>query len=119
MGVNLSRAEEFKRTVGLKSDSVKVVSEAMRSLLDMMVFETKKTISAYESGKNVKIQKVILTGGVANMPNFLSYFKEKVGIETVIGNPFARVTYPKELSPVIPVIGPTLAIGAGLAMREV
>lgn len=119
MGVNLSRAEEFKKTVGLKSDNVKVVSEAMLSLLDMMIFETKKTITTYENNKNTKVQRVVLAGGVANMPDFLGYFKEKIGLETIIGNPFARVAYPKELTPLIPALGPTFAIAVGLAMREV
>lgn len=119
MGVSLSRAEEFKKTVGLKSDSIKVVSEAMLSLLDMMVFETKKTISTYENNKGIKVQKIVLAGGVANMPNFLDYFKEKTGLEIIIGNPFARVAYPKELAPLVPALGPTFAIAVGLAMREV
>ncbi len=119
MGVNLSRAEEFKRTIGLKPESTRVVGEAMTSLLDMMVFETKKTISTYENSKNVKIPKVILVGGVANMPNFSDYFKSKIGLDVAIGNPFARVVYPKELAKMIPELGPAFAIAAGLAMREV
>ncbi len=119
MGVNLSRAEEFKRTIGLRPESTKVVSEAMTSLLDMMVFETKKTISTYENSKNTKIPKVILVGGVANMPNFLDYFKSKIGLDVAIGNSFARIVYPKELTKMIPELGPAFAIAAGLAMRDV
>ena len=119
MGVSVARAEEFKRTVGLKSDGAKVISEAMFSLLDMMVFETKKTISTYENSKNIKIQKIILVGGVANMPDFLQYFKNKTSLDVSIGNPFVRMVYPKDLEKIISVLGPTLAIGVGLAMREV
>ena len=119
MGVSLSRAEEFKRTVGLKSDSTKVVGEAMISLLDMIVFESKKTITTYESNKGAKIQKVFLSGGVANMPSFLEYFKSKINLETAIGNPFVRVVYPKELAKMIPELSPTFSIAVGLAMREI
>ncbi|MBI2057693.1 MAG: type IV pilus assembly protein PilM [Candidatus Yanofskybacteria bacterium] len=119
MGVGLSRAEEFKKTIGLKPEGTKVVSEAMTSLLDMMVFEAKKTITTFENAKGVKIQKIFLVGGVANMPSFLEYFKTKINMETVIGNPFARVVYPKELAKMIPELSPTFSIAAGLAMREV
>ncbi|MBI2676790.1 MAG: type IV pilus assembly protein PilM [Candidatus Yanofskybacteria bacterium] len=119
MGVSLSRAEEFKRTVGLKSDSTKVVGEAMISLLDMIVFESKKTITTYENNKGAKIQKVFLSGGVANMPSFLEYFKSKINLETAISNPFVRVVYPKELAKMIPELSPTFSIAVGLAMREV
>lgn len=119
MGVSLSRAEELKKTVGLESDGVKVVSEAMLSLIDMMVFETKKTISTYETSKNIKIQKVILVGGLANMPNFLNYFKNKLGLEVSLGNPFARLVYPKEISALTNELGPVFAIAIGLAMRGI
>lgn len=119
LGVSLSRAEEFKKTVGLKSEDAKIISEAMLSLLDMMVFESKKIISTYESKKNVKIQKVILSGGLANMPKFLDYFKTKINLDVFLGNPFARVIYPKELSSLVSDLGSTFAIAAGLAMREI
>ena len=119
MGVSIARAEEFKKTVGLKSDGAKVISEAMLSLLDMMVFETKKTISTYENSKNTKVQKVVLVGGAANMPDFLQYFKNKINLDVAIGNPFARIVYPKELEKISLALGPTFAIGVGLAMREV
>ena len=117
MGINLSRAEELKKTVGLGSDGMKVVSEAMLSLVDMMVFETKKTISSYEVAKNTKIQKVIMVGGLANMPQFLDYFKNKLGMEVSLGNPFARLVYPKEISSLTAELGPVFSIAIGLAMR--
>ncbi len=119
MGVSLARAEELKKTVGLASDHVKVVSEAMLTLIDMMVFETKKTISTYETSKNTKIQKVILVGGLANMPKFLEYFKNKLGVEVALGNPFARLVYPKEISNLANELGPVFAIAIGLAMRGI
>ena len=117
MGVSLSRAEELKKTVGLGSDHTKVVSEAMLSLIDMMVFETKKTISTYETAKNTKVQKVILVGGLANMPKFAEYFKNKLAMDVAIGNPFARLVYPKEIANLVNELGPVFSIAIGLAMR--
>ena len=117
MGVSLARAEELKKTVGLGSDGVKVVSEAMLSLIDMMVFETKKTISSYETAKSTKVQKVILVGGLANMPQFIEYFKNKLGMDVSLGNPFARLVYPKEIGALTAELGPVFSIAIGLAMR--
>ncbi|MDP3731108.1 MAG: type IV pilus assembly protein PilM [bacterium] len=117
MGVSLARAEELKKTVGLGSDHVKVVSEAMLSLVDMMVFETKKTISTYETSKQTKVQKVILVGGLAIMPKFLEYFKNKLGMDVAMGNPFARLTYPKEVAGLTNQLGPVFSVAIGLAMR--
>lgn len=119
MGVSLSRAEEFKKSVGLKGDNVKVISEAMLTLIDMIAFETRKTISTYEVSKNAKVQKIILVGGLANMPNFLNYFKGKMNMDVSIGDPLARLIYPKELAGLTAELGPVFAISIGLAMREV
>lgn len=119
MDISFSRAEELKKTIGLKSDNAHIISEAMVSLIDMMVFEAKKTINNYENSANVKVHKVILVGGLAGMPNFLPYFKGKIGLDVNIGNPFARVAYPRELSGLVSELAPALPIAIGLAMRGV
>ena len=91
----------------------------MIHLIDMMAFETKKTISAYEEKTKQKILKVILVGGMVNMPNFAEYFKQKLGLQTIIGNPMARIVYPQTLTPVLPELSSTFAVALGLAMREI
>ncbi|OGN19345.1 MAG: hypothetical protein A3I32_01680 [Candidatus Yanofskybacteria bacterium RIFCSPLOWO2_02_FULL_45_10] len=122
MGVNLARAEELKRSMGLLQDNkggTKIVSEAMRSLLDMIAFETQKTITNYETGKTIKVQKVFLVGGMANMPGLADYIKGKLQIDVSVGNAFARVVFTPKLQPIIAELAPTLAIATGVAMREV
>ncbi|MDO8495177.1 MAG: type IV pilus assembly protein PilM [bacterium] len=117
MGVDLARAEELKKTIGLKSNDAQIITEAMISLIDMMVFETKKTITNYESSKNAKVQKIVLIGGLANMPNFIDYFKGKTNLDVSLGNPFARVAYPKDLKNLVADLGPVLSTAMGLAMH--
>ena len=90
----------------------------MFSLIDMMAFETRKTINIYEESQNQKILRVILVGGLVNMPHFANYFKEKLGRDALIGNPMARVVYPQGLTKVIPEISSTFAVATGLAMRD-
>ena len=85
----------------------------------MMVFETQKTITSYEESSKEKIANIVLIGGLANMPGFSEYFKEKLGRDIIVGNPFARVTYPEELEPIMPELRSTLAVAIGLAMREI
>jgi Tfp pilus assembly PilM family ATPase len=85
----------------------------------MMAFETKKTIHNYEDQKGVKIGKILLVGGLANMPNFANYFGEKLGIPTSLGNSLARVIVPPGLSNLQTELNSTFAIAVGLAMREI
>lgn len=118
LNVSLDKAEALKKRLGLKEVDENIINEAMLSLIDMMAFETKKTITSYESSKNIKVARVILVGGMVNMPNFLNYFKQKLGREVLIGNPFARIIYPQALAPAITELASTFSVAAGLAMRE-
>lgn len=119
LGVSLEKAEELKRKFGLKKGEDNIINESMISLIDMMAFETQKTIAGYEESSKEKVANIILVGGLTNMPGFSDYFKEKLGRNITVGNPFARVTHPEELDPIMPELKSTLAVAIGLAMREV
>lgn len=118
LGIGLEKAEELKRKFGLKKTEENIVNEPMISLIDMMVFETRKTIANYEESKKEKITNIILVGGLTNMPGLSNYFQEKLDRDVIIGNPFARVIYPEELEPLMPELKSTFATAIGLAMRE-
>lgn len=119
LNVSLEKAEDLKRKLGLKEVDENIVNEAMVSLIDMMVFETKKTIANYEAARNQKISRILLVGGLSNMPNFINYFKQKLGAEILGANAFARIVYPQTLAPAIQELANTFSIAAGLAMREI
>lgn len=118
LNINLERAEELKKRLGLKQSEENIINEAMISLVDMMVFETRKTITNYESSKNIKIGKILLVGGLTNMPSFVNYFKNKLEREVFVGNALSRIMYSELLNPIIKDIASTFAISIGLAMRE-
>ena len=119
LSVTIEKAEELKRKLGLIESNENIIKESMISLVDMMIFETKKTITSYEESKNVKIARVVVVGGVTNMPNFTNYFKQRLGRDVFVGNVFARIMYPPQLSPIVQELSNNLSIAAGLAMREV
>lgn len=122
LNVSIEKAEELKRKMGMKEIDENIVNEAMVSLIDMMVFETKKTISNYEGSKKQKISRILLVGGLTNMPSFISYFKQKLNTE-VYGaygaNAFARIMYPESLTPIVQELANTFSIATGLAMRDI
>jgi len=119
LGISLKRAEELKRSFGVKTSDNNAVREALSSLVDMMAFETKKTIHNYEDQKKTKISKILLVGGLANMPNFADYFGEKLGMTVSLGNSLARVMVPPGAAGLQAEINSTFAIAVGLAMREI
>ena len=119
LGISLHRAEELKRSFGIKTTDNNAVREALSSLVDMMASETRKTIHNYEDQKGTKIAKVLLVGGLANMPNFAGYFGEKLGMAVSLGNSLARVIVPPGIIRLQAEINSTFAIAVGLAMREI
>lgn len=118
LNVGFDKAEELKKNFGLTKGNENIVSESVVSLINMMVFETQKTISNYEDSKNEKIANVVLVGGLANMPGMVDYFKEKLGRQVILGNPMSRLIHPKELHPITQELNGVFSVAIGLAMRE-
>ncbi len=119
LNVSLEKAEDLKRRLGLIESNENIIKDAMVSLVDMMIFETKKTITGYEESKNEKVSRVIVIGGVVNMPNFPQYVAQRLERDVLVGNVFARIVYPQELTPILQELSNNFSIAAGLAMREV
>ncbi len=119
LNISIEKADELKKRLGLKPTDENIINEAMSALVDMMAFETKKTIDSFENSRNEKVARVLLVGGMVNMPNFLNYFKQKLGRDIFAGNAFARIVYPQGLTPSIGELASTFAVAAGLAMRDI
>jgi type IV pilus assembly protein PilM len=119
LNVSLKRAEELKRNLGLKNADSDMITGAMSSLIDLIAFEAKKIINNYEGTKKSKVSKTLLVGGLANMPMFMNYFQEKIGMPISAGNPLARIIFDSKLEVIKPELNSTFTIAFGLAMREI
>ena len=117
LSVSFEEAEKIKKTEGLKSGSSNFAIIA--PLVDLIVLEAKKIVSNYEENRKVKISKVILAGGQANMPGLKDYFSEKLGKEALLGNPFRNISYDRALEPVLKTLSAYLSVAVGLAMRKI
>lgn len=119
LNISVNRAEELKKKFGLKDSPDNTIRSSMISSLDLIVFETKKTIHNYEDLKHSKISSVLVTGGLSNMANFVDYFSAKLGLSVLSGNPLSRVIVKQELTPLKSEMNSVLAVALGLAMREI
>lgn len=117
-GVSLEDAEYVKRTVGLDPGQEQNLQSVAGALIDMIIFEAQKTIRTFEETKNIQVTRIVLVGGLVNMPYFVEYFKEKIGREVYVGNVFSRIVHPPELTPVLQELSNNFSVAAGLAMRE-
>lgn len=120
MNINLEEAEKIKTNFNssqLSQEKKYQLKKISQSILDVIILEIKKIIDSYQNKYQRKIEKCILTGDSARLPELDSYFANKLSLEVSLGNPFARIVYPESLGPAIGDLNSSLAVAIGLAMK--
>lgn len=122
LGIDFNQAEQMKYDVGMSVVGEAGVPKIIEKSLVMLLNEIKYCTNIYQSQESMRgkrVEKIILTGGGALMPNFTDYLSSALNMRVYIGNPWARVVYPEELKPILDQIGPKFSVAIGLAMREI
>lgn len=120
MGMPNEQAEQFKYDLGINSldtgevDLPTVVTETIAPIVN----EIKYAINLFQSKYKKATEKIVLSGGSALLPNLPQYLGKILDAKVIIGDPWARVSYPVDLKPLLHEIGPRMAVAIGLAMRE-
>lgn len=116
--INIKRAEELKKRKGLKAGGGEYeLSILPLPFLDLIIKEVKRAKDDYERKGNKNIERIILSGGGANMIGIGEYFEKQINTPVVIGNSFARISYPQEIELVARGLSRTLAVAIGLALK--
>jgi type IV pilus assembly protein PilM len=105
-----------KKSIEKKKEIREIVDED----ITLITREAEKIIRYYyeKINKTNAISKILLCGGNAVIPNLTDIFKEKTGIETFIGNPWANISiYP--IKPVPKNEAPIYTNAVGLALLGV
>ncbi|MDD4358467.1 MAG: pilus assembly protein PilM [Candidatus Pacebacteria bacterium] len=117
LNIDLHKAEEIKMNLGLKNTDNKVIG-ALTPILNIILQKVKQVINDFEKGE-IKVKKIILAGGSANMPGLLDYLKANFqGLDIKVGNAFENVFYPNELKPMVPELSTTFSIALGEALKK-
>jgi len=122
MGIDFKRAEIYKKERGLDHKELEAgreIKEVILTLIDKVIFEIERAIGSYESKTKRKVAKLILSGGSGNLFGLDEYLKNKLKIDVISGNPWAKVVYPSIIEPALKEIAPKFAVAVGLAMREI
>jgi type IV pilus assembly protein PilM len=122
LNIDFSKAEQLKMDIGLALKGAEGVPEIIKASLAPLINEIRYCINLYHSQEEMRgkrIEKIILTGGGAMLPNLTEHLVQFLNFKTYIGDPWARIIYPEELRPVLDEIGPKFSVAIGLAMREI
>lgn len=120
LGIEEAQAEEYKRTYGLSGSQLEgKIKKALDPVFRMVADEMRKAIHFYQSEeKGDSPASAILTGGTAGMPQAASALTKLLGIEVIVGNPFAKVILDPSAQKALLGYSPLYSIAVGLAMRE-
>lgn len=122
LNVSPDRAEQFKRDFGVsvtRDANQKGIPRLIINALGPVINEIKYVFDLYHNQGSLEIEKIVLAGGSAFLPNLAEHFSNLFNKPTVIGNPWERTVYPMELKPVLDEVGSRLAVAIGLAMRDI
>ncbi len=121
LSINPVRAEELKKERGLSMvGPSSELSTIMLPFVDVIINEVKKALYRYETQLKgaPKIERVILSGGGANLRGIEKYFEKEIGLSVGKAAPFAKFEYDPQLEPLVSELGPTMNVALGLTLKE-
>ncbi len=119
LGLDESQAMQFTYKFGLTQSKLEgQVYKAVKPVLDNLILEIEKSIKFFNSRyPDVKLEKLVVTGAPAALPELGPYLANSTGMPVEFGNAWINVSYPANLQDKLMGISSEYAAAAGLAMR--
>ncbi len=118
LSINFSAAEELKRNVGLHgTEDDPRIQKIVIDSLERGLRELHTVLSRYEGHNGMKVQKVILSGGGAQLRGLTSYVSDMFSLPITTADPFGKVAYPAFLEDTLKEAGPSFAVAVGVALK--
>jgi type IV pilus assembly protein PilM len=116
-GLSREEAGLAKKQGGLPDD---YESEVLAPFKDAVVQQVTRSLQFFFSASQYNdVDYIILAGGVASLEGLVNLIEEKLGTQTVVANPFARMSVSSRVNAVsLANDAPSLMIVTGLAMRS-
>ena len=121
LNVAYDQAEGLKMGEEIKGISKEEVQSIMETINEDITLEIKRSFDYFSTTtSNIRVEKIVLTGGASKTMGLKEYLANKLGVEVVMGNPFNKISFnPKKYDPVyIQDIAPLFAVAVGLAIRR-
>jgi len=121
LSINPLRAEELKKERGIIGTGPNYeLSTIMLPFLDAIINEVKKAqfTFAQQFPMAAKTERIILSGGGANLLGIEKYFEREFGMPIVRAAPFGAFEYAPELAPLVAELNPVMSIALSLGMKE-
>lgn len=119
LNINVRRAEELKKTRGLEVVGAETnLPTLIFPFIDAIINEVKRVIEMSERNYGRRPERVILSGGEANLAGLRKYIEEQLSLPVLKAEPFNKINYPSDIEPLMRELGPILTVAIGLGIRE-
>jgi type IV pilus assembly protein PilM len=121
MGLSHAEAEQSKLDLALTPTREGNIPPVLQEALSPIMHEVKYSLELYAQQSfhdNNTVEKIILTGGSAQLPYIDSLLAKALDMNVYVGDPWARIATPKGLRPVLDEIGPRFSVSVGLGMKD-
>jgi len=119
LGLDEVQATQFTYKFGLTQSKLEgQVFKSIKPALDNLVSEVEKSVK-YFGGRypEVKLEKLIVTGGAASLPELGPFLANSTGMPVEFGNAWVGVSYPSGLQDKLMSLSSEYAAAVGLAGR--
>ena len=119
LGIDRKQAMQFVYKFGMSKEKLEgQIYNAIESTVNSLVTEIEKSIKFFNTRyPNNKLEKVIMSGGAATLPEFPLMIANKFGVSVEIGNSWRNVTFPTDKQNELLSVSNKFAVAAGLAER--
>lgn len=116
-GMNFEEAEAAKRSGSLPDDYER---DLMRPFMDSLALEISRALQFFfTSTQYNEVDFIVLAGGCAVMPGLVDVVAGRTQVQTIIANPFAKMSLSSKVRPKNLISdAPSLMVACGLALRR-
>lgn len=120
LNIDEKQAEQFVFKFGLGKDKLEgQIYNAIIGTVDLLVNDIDKSIKFFQSRyPNLKLDRIIVTGGASVLPEFPLYIANKFSVNVEIGNAWRNVAFPADRQNELLAVSNHFSVAAGLAERN-
>ena len=120
LNIDEKQAQQFVYKFGVSKDKLEgQVYQAIISTVDMLVGEIDKSIKFFQARyPDIKLERLIVTGGAASIPEFPLYLANKFGLNVEIGNAWRNVAFSADRQNELLAVSNQFSVAVGLAERN-
>jgi type IV pilus assembly protein PilM len=120
LNVDEKQAEQFVFKFGIGKDKLEgQVYQAIIGTVDILTNEIDKSVKFFQSRyAGVKLERLIVSGSAATLPEFPLYIANRFGLNVEIGNAWRNIAFSSDRSDELAALSNQFGVAVGLAERD-